>query len=60
MPIDNTDEALTHSSRRAFLARAAAGGAVAASVGAVGLSGGLGAALGRARAISAPLPGGVV
>ena len=43
MPIDNTDEALTHSSRRAFLARAAAGGAVAASVGAVGLSGGLGA-----------------
>lgn len=40
MPIDHTEPAaVTGSSRRAFLARTAAGGAVAASVGAIGLGG---------------------
>ncbi len=42
MPIHHTETAATGSSRRAFLARTAAGGAVAASVGAIGLNGGLG------------------
>ncbi len=42
MPIDHTEPAaVTGSSRRAFLARTAAGGAVAASVGAIGLGGGI-------------------
>ncbi len=42
MPIDHTEPAaVTGSSRRAFLARTAAGGAVAASVGTIGLGGGL-------------------
>jgi hypothetical protein len=40
VPIDHTEPAaVTGSSRRAFLARTAAGGAVAASVGAIGLGG---------------------
>ncbi len=43
MPIDNSEPAVSSgASRRALLARTAAGGAVAASVGVIGLNGGLG------------------
>lgn len=51
MPIDNSEPAVSSgSSRRAFLARTAAGGAVAASVGVIGLNGGLGAPSALAQA----------